>query len=87
MPGAKDPEVLQLSAKENRLLLTFDKDFGELVFLRKNIQLPGVILFRIPITSPDSLSETVLTALSSRNDWEGHFSVIQSGRIRMIPLP
>jgi predicted nuclease of predicted toxin-antitoxin system len=29
-PGATDPDVLAWAAREERILLTFDKDFGEL---------------------------------------------------------
>ncbi|HKN26804.1 MAG TPA: DUF5615 family PIN-like protein [Roseiarcus sp.] len=29
-PGATDPDVLAWAAREGRILLTFDKDFGEL---------------------------------------------------------
>jgi predicted nuclease of predicted toxin-antitoxin system len=29
-PGTSDPEVLAWAARESRILLTFDKDFGEL---------------------------------------------------------
>jgi predicted nuclease of predicted toxin-antitoxin system len=29
-PGSSDPEVLARAAREERILLTFDKDFGEL---------------------------------------------------------
>jgi len=41
-----DEEVLKLSEKENRILLTNDKDFGELVFHQRKIS-KGIILLRI----------------------------------------
>jgi len=31
-PGADDETVLQMSMMENRVLLTLDKDFGEMAF-------------------------------------------------------
>lgn len=45
-PGADDQAVLQLAASQQRILLTEDKDFGELVV---RLQLPahGIILLRI----------------------------------------
>ncbi len=33
-PGSIDESILQRSVTERRVLLTFDKDFGELVFVR-----------------------------------------------------
>ena len=46
-PGMADPEVLRQSVAENRILITCDKDYGNLVFERK---LPhvGIVLLRIP---------------------------------------
>lgn len=46
-PGRADPEVLRQSVAENRILITSDKDYGNLVFGQK---LPhvGIILMRIP---------------------------------------
>jgi predicted nuclease of predicted toxin-antitoxin system len=34
-PGSKDRDVIQRAESENRVLLTFDKDFGELAFRLK----------------------------------------------------
>lgn len=44
--GMTDSEVLGIANTENALLLTGDKDFGELVFRKKMIS-PGVILIRL----------------------------------------
>jgi predicted nuclease of predicted toxin-antitoxin system len=41
-----DAEVLKIAAQENRILLTEDKDFGDLVF-RGGYVVPGVVLLRI----------------------------------------
>jgi predicted nuclease of predicted toxin-antitoxin system len=45
-PGTNDPQVLAWAAREGRILLTFDKDFGELA---RGSALPltcGVVLLR-----------------------------------------
>lgn len=86
-PGSLDPIVLSLAQKENRILLTFDKGFGELAFHAGLPASCGVILFRIPTTSPDFVTRRVLAVLSSRADWSGHFTVVEPDRIRMTPLP
>ena len=46
MRGADDIEVLQKSKEQNRILITNDKDFGELVFREKKPH-AGVILLRL----------------------------------------
>ncbi len=45
MRGASDTDVLQRAQQEERILLTEDKDFGELVY-RLHRTVPGIILLR-----------------------------------------
>ncbi|CCE11189.1 Genome sequencing data, contig C279 (fragment) [Bradyrhizobium sp. STM 3843] len=78
--------MLSMAVRDGRVLLTFDKDFGELA---KNSSLPphcGVVLFRIPMPPADQAGQRLADLLLSRQDWAGHFSVIEPGRIRMRPL-
>jgi Domain of unknown function (DUF5615) len=85
-PGASDPDVLAWAVREGRILLTFDKDFGELA---RTSALPitcGVVLFRMPMPQPGVVGRRLADLVMSRDDWAGHFSVIEPGRIRMRPL-
>ncbi len=87
LPGATDRQVLDRAVTESRLLVTFDKDFGELVF-RQGLAAPsGVILFRVDIRSPEAIARFVAAALASSMDWAGHFATVEADRIRMVPLP
>lgn len=86
-PGSSDSAVLAYAKNENRILLTFDKDFGELVFRAGLSAFSGILLFRIPPHSPQHVAETVVAVLESRDDWAGHFSVVEETRIRMRKLP
>ncbi|MEW6049352.1 MAG: hypothetical protein AB1609_23245 [Bacillota bacterium] len=43
-------------------MLTFDKDFGELVFQRGDHASYGVVLFRIPLNSPRAVAQPQLLA-------------------------
>ena len=86
-PGSSDREVLARACAEGRLLVTFDKDFGELAF---RIGLPathGIVLFRTSDTCSAHVAMRAVAVLESRSDWSGHFSVIENERIRMTPLP
>ena len=86
-PGSKDPDILKRAVAEQRILLTFDKDFGDLAF---HFGLPaacGIMLFRLQANSSSALAAMVVTAVQSRSDWAGQFSVVEPGRIRMRPLP
>jgi predicted nuclease of predicted toxin-antitoxin system len=86
-PGSSDAVVLSRAVTERRIVLTGDKDFGDLAF---HTGLPagcGIILLRLPSSSPAALVTDVVGVLMSRTDWVGNFAVIEPHRIRMRPLP
>jgi predicted nuclease of predicted toxin-antitoxin system len=85
-PGISDLEVLSRAQAEDRILLTFDKDFGELAFRANLPAAKGIILFRIATPSSMAVAQAITTAIASRDDWAGHFSVIEADKIRMRPL-
>lgn len=85
-PGSSDPEVLAMAVREERILLTFDKDFGNLATsgaLPKNW---GIVLFRSPFPGSLEYGRRLADLISARTDWAGHFSVVEPGRIRKRPL-
>jgi hypothetical protein len=85
-PGMSDADVLAWAEREDRILLTFDKDFGELA---RHAELPetcGVILFRIPMPPAGEVGPDLASAIDARQDWAGHFSVVEHGRVRMRPV-
>jgi hypothetical protein len=85
-PGASDAEVLTWAAREERVLLAFDKDFGELA--GQTVLPPGcgVVLLRTPIPKPGEDGRRLADLIMMRDDWAGHFSVIEPGRVRMRRL-
>jgi predicted nuclease of predicted toxin-antitoxin system len=85
-PGSSDSEVLALAAREERILLTFDKDFGELAKASTLPAASGVVLLRLPMPVPEKIGALLADLILGRDDWAGHFSVIEPGRIRMRPL-
>jgi len=86
-PGSLDEAVLARAQSEDRVLLTFDKDFGELAFRSRLPVSSGIILFRIGTSGSPQAVAIILAALASRSDWAGNFSVVEADRIRMTPLP
>lgn len=85
-PGSRDEDILALAAREERILLTFDKDFGELAARGLPIS-SGIILFRFAMPSAADVGTILLARISERTDWGGHFAVIEPGRVRMRLLP
>lgn len=82
-PAASDDALLDRANQSGALLLTADKDFGELVFRVHRIH-AGVILLRLAGLSADSKCEHVATALSARSaEMIGAFTVITPGLVRI----
>ena len=85
-PGSSDKDVLDRALAEDRLLVTFDKDFGALVFNLGFKASRGIVLFRISQPSSLEVADRVAAILASRDDWAGHFSVIDNTAVRMRRL-
>lgn len=86
-PGINDTLVLEWAQREERILITFDKDFSELAFRSRFPAVSGIVLFQILAPSSTAVAGAAVAALSSRADWAGHFTVVEDRRIRMRPLP
>jgi predicted nuclease of predicted toxin-antitoxin system len=81
--GAGDDFILSLANTEKRILITQDKDFGELVFRLKQVHY-GVILIRLhgyPTTLKAKITTSVLT--EHKNELTQAFTVIQPNAIRI----
>ena len=87
MPGSSDAQVLERASAEGRLLLTFDKDFGELAFHAGLPSPCGILLFRVEPRDPVFIASFTVSVVESREDWAGHFGVVEMGRVRLAPLP
>lgn len=74
-PTAGDDAVLALGQAEDRVLITFDKDFGELAFRRGKASIPGILLLRPRVRDPDYLARFALAVLMQPMSWEGNFCV------------
>jgi predicted nuclease of predicted toxin-antitoxin system len=85
-PGMPDGDVLAGAVGEQRVCLTFDKDFGQLAASTPIPPDSGVVLLRLPPPNSHELAQSIAAILGSREDWPGHFSVVEPGRIRMRPL-
>ena len=86
-PGLPDTEVLGIASVEDRTLLTFDKDFGNLAFRQGLPASCGVILFRTGSLTPTESAALAIATLQSGVAWAGHFCVVNDRKIRITPLP
>jgi predicted nuclease of predicted toxin-antitoxin system len=80
--GLSDTDVIALALREKRLLLTEDKDFGDLVFRRRS-SVPGVVLMRIDSANPTLKTTRLAAAIERYGDGLfGRYTVLEEGRFR-----
>ena len=85
-PGVPDDEVLIDAYNEERILLTEDKDFGELVYrLKKPAR--GIVLIRIDVKERHMKWARLKKLIEIYEDrLPGHFAVIETQKFRFRPL-
>jgi predicted nuclease of predicted toxin-antitoxin system len=87
--GASDRDVLDVADAENCILITEDRDFGELV-IRQRVSkaIRGIILLELDRLSNASEADLVSEVVTNHADkLSGNLVVIEPGRIRIRPLP
>jgi len=81
-PREEDPSVMDRAVRESRILITEDKDFGQLVYAKMQTT-AGVIFIRFPARARRSLPATVVELVRRRGEsLIGNFTVLQPGRAR-----
>ena len=85
-PGASDERVMHIANEEKLTIITFDLDYGALIF-QKGLPLPaGILLLRFqPITSLEP-AQYVARLLSLQIELEGKFTTGDRDRVRQRPL-
>ena len=82
-PGIDDDQVLDLANQSGALLLTSDKDFGELVF-RQGLVHAGVILYRLAGLTGERKAAAILNVLRTHGDTLlGAFTLVSPAHVRI----
>jgi predicted nuclease of predicted toxin-antitoxin system len=79
----KDADILRIAVSENRMIITMDKDFGELVY-NSGMSHSGVLILRIEdVNGNDKVGivKRIVTGFSEKI--ENKFCVFQDGRLRI----
>lgn len=86
-PRAEDFDVLERALEGRRVLLTEDKDFGQLVYASA-ASAGGVVLFRFPAGTRGSLPKAAVDLVRLKGEGLARlFAVVQPGRVRFGPPP
>jgi len=81
--SASDEEIIHRANQERAVLLTADKDFGELVFRQSRV-LNGVVLIRLAGLSLEHKAEVVAMAIKEHaHELIQNFTVISPGAVRI----
>lgn len=82
-PGVTDRDVLNIAIQEERTILTFDRDYGELIFKYDYKPDQGLIYFRIFGFEPEEPARVLLRILKLRNlKFKRRITVIEGNTIR-----
>jgi predicted nuclease of predicted toxin-antitoxin system len=85
-PGLSDREVLDVAARDGRVILTRDKDYGDLV-VYEGCPTAGVVLVRLHMHALQKAEHLCRVLPALEGHIAGHFAVVtkQSVRLRLLP--
>ena len=81
-PGLPDEEILAIGRREGRILLTNDRDFGELVVSR-GLQHAGIVYLRMRETTAEGKWQRLRQVLMDHADDLHRFLVVTEGAVRV----
>lgn len=83
MPGINDKSVLRKAVDEQLIILTFDSDYGELIFKYALEIPPAVVYFRLKGTNPEHAAIMLIDCIENRKlQLNTFFTVIEENGIR-----
>ncbi len=84
---SSDKQILELSSRNKWIIITFDKDFGEMIYNQNYGKPFGIVLLRVTPKSPDYILQ-ILKWLLKQTDisFEGNFVVVSKDKVRTIKI-
>ena len=81
--GMADEDVLHVAQTRNAVLLTGDKDFGDLVYRQRQLT-TGIVLLRLSGLSAEAKARTVAGVVREHaSRFHGAFTVVTPGMVRI----
>jgi len=86
-PGSKDEDILKRAHTERLIILTFDRDYGELIYRHRALPPMGVVYFRFAPATPSEPAKILLNVIDrAALSVIGKFTVAERGRVRQRSL-
>ena len=83
---AEDPDILAQAVDNRRVLITCDREFGELIFAHSARQPPAIIYLRYQARDVDEAVARLMPILDF-DLLKDHMTVIDERRVRRTPFP
>lgn len=87
MPSVSDRNVLQHAVATHQWVLTFDRDYGELVFALLAPPPPAILYLRQAPMGLQDYAERVIALAAAPSEVLGHLVVVEDGRVRLRRMP
>ncbi len=84
-PGLSDKQVIEIAVKTSRAVITFDKDFGKLIY-REGYKVEAVVLLRFSPKGVDVIFQRVKSLLSKDMNLKNCFVVVGEKKLRVRRL-
>jgi predicted nuclease of predicted toxin-antitoxin system len=82
-PSISDLEVITIAKSQNSIILTFDKDYGEIIFKHGQDNPPPVIFFRFKGENPEAAAQLLIKILTEKKfNFNRKFTVIEQENVR-----
>lgn len=85
-PGISDVEVLKKACSNRLIVITFDRDYGELIFKNKHLPPAGIVYLRFMPDYPEQAAEILLKIIENGILLEDKFTIIDSNKLRQRNL-
>ena len=87
IPGSSDKFILDKANKDKYIIMTFDSDYGELIYKSKLPKPAGVVYFRFFPKTATEPAEILLSIIDNTDlVLENMFTVIEKDKIRQRPI-
>lgn len=83
--GLSDTKILDLANKKERIVITFDKDFGQLIFKEKK-QPHGLMLLRFVPESPLQIAKRIQQVLAAKIKIEHYVVIVKKDSVRVTSV-
>lgn len=82
-----DKKILELSSQNKWIIITFDRDFGDMIFKQNHSKPFGIIFLRIIPKSPKYILQFLRWLLIQTSiSFEGNFVVVNKDKVRTIKI-